>query len=120
MNKAPEQAESDTNTQGYAPPPLPNTQAYVNTLSIQQKMTRTSRLRSTLARQQLTQSSTRAEVDDLAKRAWRQRGLALIDPLLISDEAARQALIQEATRLYGRKNDPTFSASHTCASQQEV
>ncbi len=63
-----------------------------------------------LARLQLSRARTREEMRKLAADVWRQRGLALIDPLLIENDFARQALINEATRLYGRKNQGnTFS-----------
>lgn len=58
--------------------------------------------RSSLASLQLSRARTREEMQRLAEEAWRQRGLALIDPLLITDDFARQALINEANRLYGR------------------
>jgi hypothetical protein len=58
--------------------------------------------RSTLGRVQLTRPRTSEEMRKLAEDVWRQRGLALIDPLLIADDFARQALINEANRLYGR------------------
>lgn len=60
-------------------------------------------LRSSLARLQLTRPRTSEEMRKLAVDVWRQRGLALIDPLLITDDFARQALINEANRLYGRQ-----------------
>jgi hypothetical protein len=63
---------------------------------------------STLARLQLTRPRTTEEMRKLAQEVWRQRGLALIDPLLITDDFARQALINEANRLYGR-NQTNFN-----------
>ncbi len=60
--------------------------------------------RSPLARLQLARPRTSEEMRKLAEDVWRQRGLALIDPLLISDDFARQALINEANRLYGRQS----------------
>lgn len=60
--------------------------------------------RSSLASLQLTRPRTLEEMRQLAEQVWRQRGLALIDPLLINDDFARQALINEATRLYGRRS----------------
>jgi hypothetical protein len=59
--------------------------------------------RSPLGRLQLARPRTSEEMRKLAMDVWRQRGLALIDPLLISDDFARQALINEANRLYGRQ-----------------
>lgn len=59
--------------------------------------------RSSLASVQLVKARTREELRQMAQKAWRQSGLALIDPLLIEDDFARQALINEANRLYGRR-----------------
>lgn len=59
--------------------------------------------RSSLASLQLSKPRTPEEMQKLAEEVWRKRGLALIDPLLINDDFARQALINEANRLYGRK-----------------
>jgi hypothetical protein len=43
--------------------------------------------------------------DLLAMRcaAWRQQGVAVLRPEDVPDEWARQALINEANRLYGRR-----------------
>lgn len=60
-------------------------------------------LSSPLGRVQLSRPRTSEELRTLAEQVWRQRGLALIDPLLINDDFARQALINEANRLYGRR-----------------
>ncbi len=65
--------------------------------------------RSTLARLQLTRPRTTEEMRKLAEEVWRQKGLALIDPLLITDDFARQALINEANRLYGRNRNEVRS-----------
>ena len=43
------------------------------------------------------------ELVDLAIAIWRQRGLALIDPLALGAEETRQAVVSEANRLYGRR-----------------
>lgn len=75
--------------------------------------------RSPLARLQLSRARTSEEMRRLATDVWRQRGLALIDPLLIPDDFARQALINEATRLYGRKNDPVLAENPSAFSSQE-
>lgn len=53
---------------------------------------------------QFNKPLTREELRQLGTRVWRERGLALIDPTLIENDAARQALIHEATFLYGRHN----------------
>ena len=59
--------------------------------------------RSSLAPLQLSRPRTREEMQQLAQEVWRQRGLALFDPLLIDDAWIRQALVNEANRLYGRR-----------------
>ncbi len=53
-------------------------------------------------------ASTTEELRDLAERIWRQRGLALFDPLTIADDSAREALLSEANRLYGRRASPSL------------
>lgn len=60
--------------------------------------------RSSLAPLQLARARTAQEMSELAMQVWRQRGLALIDPLMVMDDFARQALINEANRLYGRRS----------------
>jgi hypothetical protein len=66
--------------------------------------------RSSLAQLQLSRPRTSEEMRKMATEVWRSRGLALIDPLLIPDDFARQALINEATRLYGRQSPTARSA----------
>lgn len=65
--------------------------------------------RSSLASLQISRLRTSEEMRKLATEVWRSRGLALIDPLLIPDDFARQALINEATRLYGRQSGSKLS-----------
>lgn len=98
MNKIPDQAESSQLTQAYGGTPVQALSGDVDRLTYTQKT-----LRSSLAKHQLSRARTREEMRDLAVAVWRQRGLALIDPLLIPDDFARQALINEANRLYGRR-----------------
>lgn len=59
--------------------------------------------RSSLTPCQLIRARTREEMRKLGQNVWCQNGLALIDPLLITDDVARQALISEINRLYGRR-----------------
>ena len=47
--------------------------------------------------------ATVEDIREMAQRAWRQRGLALIDPADVTDPFARQAIINEAERLYGER-----------------
>lgn len=98
MNKYPDQEESYPVTPVYGGQPVRNLQGDVNHLTYTQKS-----LRSSLGKYQLSRPRTREEMQELAVTVWRQRGLALIDPLLIPDDFARQALINEANRLYGRR-----------------
>lgn len=44
------------------------------------------------------------DIREMARRAWRQKGLALIDPDNVADPFARQAIVNEAERLYGERN----------------
>ena len=44
------------------------------------------------------------ELVELATAVWRQRGLALVDPLLLQQDEARRQVIDEANRLYGRRS----------------
>lgn len=48
--------------------------------------------------------SSEDDIRDMARRAWRQKGLALIDPDSVADPFARQAIINEAERLYGERH----------------
>lgn len=98
MNKNPEQEKSTQVIGAYGGQAMRGLQGDVDRLTYSQKS-----LRSSLGKFQLSRARTREEMKDLAVAVWRQRGLALIDPLLIPDDFARQALINEANRLYGRR-----------------
>lgn len=60
---------------------------------------------SSLASLPLSRPRTSDEMRKMATEVWRSRGLALLDPLLIDDDSAREALLEEATRLYGRRHN---------------
>ena len=47
--------------------------------------------------------ATAEDIREMARRACRQSGLALIDPADVTDPFARQAIINEAERLYGAR-----------------
>ena len=42
----------------------------------------------------------------MRRAAWLKQGLAVIDPREVRDDWTRQAIINEATRLYGRRREP--------------
>jgi hypothetical protein len=39
----------------------------------------------------------------MRRAAWRKQGIVVIRPADVRDDWARQALVNEATRLYGRR-----------------
>jgi hypothetical protein len=65
-------------------------------------MTASGRYRSCLAR---AQARTASDDDLLAMRraAWRQQGVIMLRPEDVRDDWTRQALINEANRLYGAR-----------------
>jgi hypothetical protein len=46
---------------------------------------------------------TEQELFAMRRAAWRRQGIAVIRPADIRDEIIRQALVNEATRLYGQR-----------------
>lgn len=46
----------------------------------------------------------------LAVAVWRQRGLALIDPLVLGGDDARREVVDAANQLYGRRSRLTAEA----------
>jgi hypothetical protein len=46
---------------------------------------------------------TEDELFAMRRAAWRRQGIAVIRPADVRDEIIRQALINEATRLYGQR-----------------
>ena len=46
---------------------------------------------------------TEDELFAMRRAAWRKQGIVVIRPADVRDEWTRQALVNEATRLYGRR-----------------
>lgn len=46
---------------------------------------------------------TEEELFAMRRAAWRKQGIVVIRPADVGDDWTRQALINEATRLYGRR-----------------
>jgi hypothetical protein len=46
---------------------------------------------------------TEQELFAMRRAAWRRQGIVVIRPADVRDEIIRQALVNEATRLYGQK-----------------
>jgi hypothetical protein len=46
---------------------------------------------------------TEAELFAMRRAAWRRQGIVVIRPADVHDEIIRQALVNEATRLYGQR-----------------
>ena len=59
--------------------------------------------RSCLARTQARTAPSDDELLAMCKAAWRAQGVIMIRPEDVRDDWTRQALINEANRLYGRR-----------------
>jgi hypothetical protein len=59
--------------------------------------------RSCLARAAAQSASTTEDLLAMRRAAWRQQGVVVLRPEDVRDDWTRQALINEATRLYGRR-----------------
>lgn len=59
--------------------------------------------RSSLARAQARHAANGEDLLAMRRAAWRQQGVIMIRPEDILDDWIRQALINEANRLYGRR-----------------
>jgi hypothetical protein len=59
--------------------------------------------RSSLARSAAGSPSPDTELVALRRAAWRTQGLVVLRPEDVRDDWTRQALINEANRLYGRR-----------------
>jgi len=59
--------------------------------------------RSCLARTQARTAPSDDELLTMCKAAWRAQGVIMIRPEDVRDDWTRQALINEANRLYGRR-----------------
>ena len=59
--------------------------------------------RSCLARAQARTTPTDEELLTMRRAAWRKQGVIMLRPEDVRDDWTRQALINEAERLYGRR-----------------
>jgi hypothetical protein len=59
--------------------------------------------RSCLARSQPRNAPSDEELLAMRRAAWRHQGVVVLRPEDVRDDWARQALINEANRLYGRR-----------------
>jgi hypothetical protein len=60
-------------------------------------------VRGSLERHLPQPAPTEQELFAMRRAAWRKQGIAVIRPADVRDEIIRQALINEATRLYGQR-----------------
>jgi hypothetical protein len=60
--------------------------------------------RSSLARTAARSPSTADEMLAMRRAAWRQQGVVVLRPEDVRDDWARQVLINETNRLYGRRS----------------
>lgn len=58
-------------------------------------------IRSSLSRHVPRSPASSEEIEAMCRRAWVERGQAVIDPDTIEDEWTRRALVTEMTRRYG-------------------
>ena len=66
-------------------------------------MTNPAGYRSCLARSHGRAASTDDDLLAMRRAAWRQQGVVVLRPEEVRDDWTRQALINEANRLYGRR-----------------
>jgi hypothetical protein len=62
-----------------------------------------SEARGSLERHLPEPAPTEPELFAMRRAAWRKQGIAVIRPADVRDDWTRQALVNEATRLYGRR-----------------
>jgi hypothetical protein len=60
--------------------------------------------RSCLARAQASTAPSDEDLLAMRRAAWRSQGVIVLRPEDVRDDWTRQALINEATRLYGRRS----------------
>lgn len=58
---------------------------------------------SPLSRIATKEPANEAELADMRRRAWHQQGIAVIRPQDITDDFARQAIVNTADKLYGKR-----------------
>jgi len=66
-------------------------------------MTRPDGYRSCLARSHGRAASTDDDLLAMRRSAWRKQGVIMLRPEEVRDDWTRQAIINEANRLYGRR-----------------
>ncbi len=62
------------------------------------------RIRTSLGHSVGTAPASAAELERLAGRAWRERGIAVINPDTLADPWEAQVVRNVAARLYGQRN----------------
>jgi hypothetical protein len=62
-----------------------------------------SEVRGSLERHLPQSAPTEQELFTMRRAAWRKQGIVVIRPADVHDEIIRQALVNEATRLYGQR-----------------
>ena len=62
-----------------------------------------SETRGSLERHLSQKAPTEQELFAMRRAAWRKQGIVVIRPADVRDEWTRQALVNEATRLYGQR-----------------
>ena len=62
-----------------------------------------SNVRGSLERHLPQSAPTEDELFAMRRAAWRRQGIVVIRPADVCDEIIRQALVNEATRLYGQR-----------------
>ena len=62
-----------------------------------------SAMRGSLERHLPPTAPTEHELFAMRRAAWRKQGIVVIRPADVRDDWTRQALVNEATRLYGRR-----------------
>ena len=67
-------------------------------------MTGPAACRSSLARAVARSRSPETELVAMRRAAWRHQGVVVLRPEEVGDDWTRQALINEANRLYGRRS----------------
>jgi hypothetical protein len=67
-------------------------------------MTRPAGCRSCLARAQAHAAPSDEELRVMRRAAWRAHGVVVLRPEDVRDDWTRQALVNEAERLYGRRH----------------
>jgi hypothetical protein len=67
-------------------------------------MTASGSYRSCLARAQARTAPSEDDLQAMRRAAWQQQGVITLKPEDVRDDWTRQALVNEANRLYGRRH----------------